>query len=166
MAVSLNRRNVGAFTGTGTLARIGITGGGAPREMLEDVQWADWAPDGKNLAVVREVEDKNRLEYPIGKVLYATVGWLSHPRVSRDGEEVAVVEHPVRGDDGGIVALFDRAGRKKALSDSFASLQGLVWSPRGDEVWFTGARVGFNRYVHAVTRAGNSEPWRRGQADC
>jgi Tol biopolymer transport system component len=154
MAVSLNRRNAGAFTATGTLARIGITGGGAPREMLEDVQWADWAPDGKELAIVREVEDRNRLEFPIGKVLYATVGWLSHPRVSRDGREVAVIEHPIRGDDGGFVALFDRTGKKKPLSDHFASAQGLVWSPKGDEVWFTAARVGFNRYVHAATRAG------------
>jgi Tol biopolymer transport system component len=122
--------------------------------MLEDVQWADWAPDGKELAIVREVEDKNRLEFPVGKVLYATVGWLSHPRVSRDGQEVAVIEHPVRGDDGGFVALFDRTGKKKPLSDHFASAQGLVWSPKGDEVWFTAARVGFNRYVHAATRAG------------
>jgi Tol biopolymer transport system component len=161
MAVSLYRRNVGAFTGEGTLARIGITGGGSPREMLENVQWADWAPNGKDLAVVREVGDKNQLEYPAGKVLYSTTGWLSHPRVSRSGEEVAVVEHPVRGDDGGSIVLFDRSGKRKELTEHFASMQGVVWSPKGDEVWFTAASVGFNRYVHAVSRSGK----RRGLAE-
>ena len=30
---------------------IGMTGGGTPREIQEDVQGADWAPDGKDLAI-------------------------------------------------------------------------------------------------------------------
>lgn len=154
MAVSINRRSFSAFTATGTLARIGITGGGAPREMLEDIQWADWGPDGQDLAIVREVGGNSQLEYPIGKVLFKTVGWLSHPRVSPKGDEVAVVEHPVRGDDGGSVLLVGRAGEKKTISGAFASLQGLCWAPGGSEVWFTGARVGFNRFVHATTRTG------------
>ena len=50
----------------GTLARAPLAGG-APREVLENVQWADWSPDGTNLAVVRDFGGMNRLEYPIGK---------------------------------------------------------------------------------------------------
>src|SRR5262249_33069788 len=51
MAVSLGRRAADqAFVRTGMLARIGMTGGGSPKEILEDVQWADWAPDGQSLA--------------------------------------------------------------------------------------------------------------------
>jgi hypothetical protein len=154
MAVALDRRYGGAFVGIGTLARIGITGGGAPREILENVQQADWGPDGQSLAIVRDTGGKNQLEYPIGKVLYATAGWLSNPRVSPRGGEVAVIEHPVRGDDGGFVALIDRAGNRKVISGVFASAAGLRWTLAGDEVWFTAARVGFNRFVHAASRGG------------
>src|SRR5262249_275169 len=31
------------------------------------------------------------------------------------------------------------------------SLQGLAWSPRGDEVWFTSARISNDRFLNAVS---------------
>jgi hypothetical protein len=154
MAVSLGRRVAIPFTRTGTLARIGMTGGGAPKEILDDVQWADWAPDGQSLAVVRDIGGKSRLEFPVGKVLYETAGWVGHARVSPRGDEVAFLDHPVRGDDGGSVAIVDRSGKRRTISGLFASIQGLCWSPGGEEVWFTGASVGFNRGVHAASRSG------------
>ncbi len=154
MAVSLGRHSTSGFLSSGTLARIGMTGGGAPREILEDVQYADWGPDGKSLAIVREAGGKSQLEFPIGKVLYTSAGWLSHPRVSRSGDEVAMIEHPTADDDGGYVVLVDLAGKKKKISDDFASILGLCWAPGGREVWFTGARIGFNRFVHSATRSG------------
>ena len=52
----------------GTLARVPLSGG-APREILENVNDADWSPDGTNLAVSRTVGGRNRIEYPIGTVL-------------------------------------------------------------------------------------------------
>jgi Tol biopolymer transport system component len=152
MALSLNNRSTGAFSRIGTLARVSVAGGAAPREIEEDVLWADWSPDGKDLAIVREVGAKQRLEYPLGKVLYETDGWISHPRVSRDGEEVAFADHPLGGDDGGSVALVDRSGKKETISPAFASLQGVAWPSGGKEVWFSAATVGFNRSLHAVTR--------------
>src|SRR5712692_624502 len=91
MALSLGQHIVGPFMASGTLARMSVAGGAAPREILEDVQWADWAPDGATLAVVREAGGRNRLEYPIGKVLYETPGWISHLRVSPRGDEVAFI---------------------------------------------------------------------------
>jgi eukaryotic-like serine/threonine-protein kinase len=154
MAVSLGRRAALAFTNTGTLARLGMTGGGAPKEILDDVMWADWAADGRNLGVVRDVGGKNRLEFPVGKILYETAGWIGHPRVSPDGKEVAFLDHPVRGDDGGSAAIVDWSGRRRLISEPFASVQGLCWSPGGREVWFTGASVGFNRALHSATRSG------------
>jgi Tol biopolymer transport system component len=154
MAVSLNRHVVGPFTRTGTLAQIGVGGGGAPREILEDVQWADWAPDGRTLAIVRDVQSRSQLEYPAGKVVYQTTGWISHPRVSRDGNLVAFLDHPVRGDDGGTVAIVDRSGKKKAISSLYASEGGLAWAPDGGEVWFTAAKVGSNKALLAVTLSG------------
>ena len=154
MAVSLGRRQAFPFTWTGTLARIGMTGGGSPKEILEDVLSADWASDGQRLAVVRDVGGKARLEFPAGRVLYETAGWISHIRVSPRGDEVAFVDHPLRGDDGGSIAVVDRSGKKRTITEAFASAMGLTWLPRGDEVWFTAAPVGFNRGLYAATRGG------------
>jgi hypothetical protein len=44
-----------------------------------------------------DVAGRNRLEYPIGKVLNETGGWISHPRVSRRGDMIAFLDHPVEG---------------------------------------------------------------------
>jgi len=153
MAVLLRSHNTEPYINNGTLARVPL-GGGAPREVLEDVQWADWSPDGTNFAVVRDLEGQNRLEYPIGKVLYKTAGWVSHPRVSPDGKWVAFLDHPERRDDQGVVSVVDTAGNKKDLSQTWESVQGLAWSPRGDELWFSSAKVGNGRFLNAVTLSG------------
>ena len=154
MAVSLSRRGSIPFNRTGTLARLGMTGGGTPKEILEDVLWADWAPDGQSLAVVRQQGGKIRLEYPVGKVLYETAGWISHPRISPKGDEVAFLDHPVQGDDAGTATIVDRSGKHRAISELFISTQGLAWSPDGSEVWFTAASEGFARGLRAATRSG------------
>jgi Tol biopolymer transport system component/predicted Ser/Thr protein kinase len=154
MALSLGQHVVGPFMEIGTLARMSVAGGAAPREILENVQWADWAPDGATLAIVREAGGRSRLEYPIGKVLYETPGWISHPRVSHRGDEVAYIDHPARGDDGGSVVLVDRSGKRRNLSESFETAQGLAWAPEGGEVWFTAAKSGSNRALYAVTLSG------------
>ncbi len=154
MAVSLSRRSQSGFTRIGMLARLGMTGGGAPKDVREDVLYADWAPNGKDLAVVRDAGGKSQLEFPIGNVLYGSAGWLSHPRVSPSGDEVAVIEHPTADDDGGYVLLVERSGRRRKISGDFASILGLCWERTGREVWFTASRIGFNRFVHAATRSG------------
>jgi Tol biopolymer transport system component len=154
MAVSLGSRASIPFARIGTLAQLGMTGGGAPKEILDDVTWADWAPEGQDLAVLRWAGGKSRLEFPIGKVLYQTAGWISHLRVSPDGTEVAFLDHPRIADDAGSAAIVDRSGRHRLISELFASIQGLCWSPNGKEVWFTGASVGFNRSLYAATPSG------------
>jgi len=65
LAVLLDSKAIGTWVNMGTLARAPFAGG-APRDVLEEVQWADWAPDGSSLAVVRDFGGKNQLEYPIG----------------------------------------------------------------------------------------------------
>ena len=155
LAVSLNRHPQHAFVRTGRLARISIAGG-APRDILDDVQYADWSPDGQSLAIVRDVGIKNRLEYPIGKVLFETTGWVGQVRVSPKDDVVAFVDHPFQNDDGGRVALVDKAGKKTNLTPIYATVQGLVWTPDGGEIWYTAAEGGFNRAVHAVTKSGKT----------
>jgi len=154
MAVLLKSQNVAPYINEGTLGRVPL-GGGAPREVLEHVQWADWSPDGSNLAIVREVAGQSRLEYPIGKVLYQTGGWLSHPRISPKGDAIAFIEHPVRRDDAGSIAVIDTAGKKKtSLSTGWETVWGLGWSPTGSEIWFSSTRIGYGRYLSAVDLKG------------
>jgi eukaryotic-like serine/threonine-protein kinase len=154
IAVSLNRHVSGPFIRSGMLAQMGVAGGGAPREILDDVQWADWGPDNRSLAVVREVQGRTRLEFPIGNKLYETGGWISHPRVSPKGDLVAFIDHPALGDDGGTVMTVDRSGKTRTISELFATNQGLAWSASGDEVLFTAAPFGFNRGVYATSLSG------------
>ncbi len=150
MAVLLNAHPVGTWVNLGTLARAPLVGG-APREVVEQVQWADWSPDGNNLAIVRDAAGKNRLEFPVGKVLYETGGWIGHPRVSPDGKHVAFIEHPTQGDDGGSIAVVDLDGKKTDLSGRWYTVQGLAWSADGSEVWFTASRSGVDRTLYGVT---------------
>jgi Tol biopolymer transport system component/predicted Ser/Thr protein kinase len=154
LAVLLRSQQVRSYIHTGTLARMPLAGG-APREILDDVQWADWAPDGNTLAVVRDVGGQSRLEFPVDKVLYQTGGWISDPRVSPAGNWVAFIDHPLAGDDAGSVTLVDLAGNKKTLSSEFYTAQGLVWSPEGKELWFTATVTGIDRVLYAVDLSGH-----------
>jgi Tol biopolymer transport system component len=144
-----------AFTRAGTLARVGATGG-APRELLEKVNYADWTPDGKDLAIVRRAGGKCRLELPVGKVLFETTGWIGHPRISPRGDRIAFLDHPVVNDDGGAAAIVDTAGKKTTISPEYATVQGLAWSPDGSEVWYTAAEVGGNRTLYASSPGGRT----------
>ena len=153
MAVLLDSKAIGTWVSMGTLARAPLAGG-APREVLEQVQWADWSPDGTNFLVVRDVEGKNRLEYPIGKPLYETGGWVGHPRVSPKGDQIAFADHPVQGDDSGSLAILDLAGHKKVLTREWFTIQGLAWSPDGREIWFTASESGTDRTLYAISLDG------------
>ena len=111
------------------------------------MQDADWAADGESMAVVRYIPENHhwRLEYPIGKVLFDGVNWISHPRISPDGRWVAFADHENSGrDDQGSVAVVssDGSGKEKKLSSGWSSVEGVLWSRAGDEVWFTAASNG------------------------
>jgi len=137
----------------GTLARAPLAGG-SPREILEDVPWADWGPDGE-LAVVHHADGRDRIEYPIGHVLYQSSGWVSHLRISPHGNEIAFINHPELWNDRGLVEMMDLAGHAKTLSPEWESADGLAWSSDGKEIWFTAAANGYTRGLLAVTMSGN-----------
>jgi len=153
LAVRLTPRNTRAYSSSGTLARVMLSGG-SPRPIEDDIQFADWAPDGKGLAIVRQVAGRSRLEFPIGTVLYETAGWIGNPRFSPKGDWIAFIDHPGLGGDPGSIAVTDLAGHKRELSRDFVSSQGLAWSPQGDEVWFTATRVGVARPLYGVSLRG------------
>ena len=159
LAVLKNRRAGVGWISRGTLALM-PPAEAAPREILDNVQDADWDQEGKNLAVVHWVGDHCRLEFPIGVVLYETVGghWFSNVRISPRGDRIAVMDHPLEGDDAGSIAVIDLKGHKRDLTSGWVSLRGLVWDPSGDSIWFSGSEVASSRErplaVYNVTLGG------------
>ena len=64
-------------------------------------------------------------------------------------------ENPA-GDDQGSVAVIrsDGTGQEKKLSSGWLSIEGIRWSPAGDEVWFTASKAGASENPTAVTLSG------------
>ncbi len=138
----------------GTLYRVPLSGG-SPREVLAHVRDAVWGPDG-NLAVVHIVNGRDRLEYPIGNVLYDTAGWISQPRFSRRGDKIAFCDHTSDPDTRGTVAIIGVHGgaQKRTLTKEWEDERGLAWSPNGDEVWFAASDSGSDDSLQAVNLSG------------
>ena len=163
LAIQLEPRFTHFEITRGTLARTALTGG-TPREVAEDVNEADFGPGGV-LVAARDVGGKGRIESPLGTVLYETAGHVSYPRFSPQGDLVAFVDHPLKWDDRGSIAVVDRKGVRRVLSREFESVQGLAWSPSGSEVWFTAAVSGANRSLWGVTLSGRQRAIARVPAD-
>src|SRR5664280_2427202 len=128
--------------------------GGAARDLAEGIQFADWSPDGKQLAVVRVADGKTRLEFPIGHVLYETGGWIANPRVSPRRDRIAFLDFPSSQGPESAVVVVDLSGQRTVLATPFAYINGLAWSRKGDEVWFAGGRTGLAKNLYAVTLSG------------
>jgi Tol biopolymer transport system component len=153
MTIATGCRSTHPGVCAGTLARAALTGG-APRDVAEGIQEADWSSDGSNMVVVRDVGGRARIEYPMGKVLYETSGHVSYARLSPKGDRIAFLDHPFPLDDAGKVAVIDLSGKKTVLTGQWASEHGLAWPPSGDEVWFTATEAGANRSLYAVSLSG------------
>ncbi len=142
-----------SFYSPGVLARVPLSGG-APRALEGRITFADWSPDGREMAIVRETDQGQQIEYPIGTVLYRTSGAVSNLRISPSGDQIAFIEHVIASDDGGMVGIVDRQGHKKILTAYYESTSGLAWSPNGKEIWFTAAKHGARCDLFAITLAG------------
>ena len=143
VALLINPRYINQRLYTGTLARMSVDGGAA-REVLENVQEADWSPDGTQLAITRNMGDRDQLEYPVGKVVYQGPpgGYLSDLRVSADGKRVAFFEHPIRYDDRGWVVIADTTRSSSKSKEEFGGLEGLAWDADDQSVLFSAANNG------------------------
>jgi Tol biopolymer transport system component len=120
----------------GTLARMPLEGA-APREVMEDVRDADWSPDGEALAIIHDVGEEDRLEYPVGRVLQKSAGYLSEVRVSPDGRFIAFMEHPSKFDDRGSVKIVDLAGTVRTLAGGYWGMEGMAWAPNSEAVFYS-----------------------------
>jgi serine/threonine protein kinase len=150
MALLLNHHRAGSWLTLGTLAKVNLAGG-SPRPIVEDAYDGDISPDGEHFAVVRRSGSSRVLEYPIGRSLFSTQGWISRPRISRDGDRIAFIHHPFYGDDQGLIMIADADGTVTALTGIHGgSAKGLVWSPSGDELWFSGYEFGGGSAVWSV----------------
>jgi Tol biopolymer transport system component/predicted Ser/Thr protein kinase len=154
MAIDVDCRGTHPSVCAGTLARAALTGG-APRDVAEGVQEADWASDATSLMIVRDVGGKARIEFPIGKVLFETTGYVSDAKLSRDNKRIAFVDHPFSQDDSGVVSVLELDGKMKKLTQRWNKAGGLAWSPSGDEIWFTATDTGANLSLYAVTLSGS-----------
>jgi len=79
------------------------------------LRWGHF-PDGSQFAVVRCVAIEQTLEFPIGKFLYRTNGYIIHVRIAPQGDIVAFYDHPVLGDDLG--ARRDGRARRQVVPGS------------------------------------------------
>jgi Tol biopolymer transport system component len=118
---------------SGTLALVPLSGG-SPREVLRQVTLADWGPDGRDLAVVRQAGGRQRLEYPPGQLLYESPAWIVSPRVSPKGDRVAFYDGlPFNGYS---LTVVDTQKRKTVLGPVRPDFWASEWSPDGEEIWF------------------------------
>jgi hypothetical protein len=128
--------------------------GGTPRPLLDDILAADWSSDGTAFAVVRSVEGRTRLEFPPGKVLYDTSGLIRSLNVAPGGGRIAFAHWPGTGGMAGAVHVAEAETGVVKLSDGWASVSGVHWSPDGADVWFTAGRTWGWKALHAATLDG------------
>ncbi len=140
------------FTYSGTLARAPQLGTLTPKSESSEVEWADADARGQ-LAVVRTVDGRCRLEYPIGTVRVVSDGWISHPRIAPSGKAVAYLDHPLLNDDMGRVALWEEGRPTRALTSPWlGGARGLAWN--GKAVWFTAGQKSGSRGLWKVDLQG------------
>ena len=152
LAVSLGCKELLVAQCEGMLAKVPISGG-SPREIADNVVAADWAPDGQ-MAAIREVSGKFQVEFPLGRVIYQSIGWLDFLRVSPDGDMVAFADLEP-GSDVGRVVILDKTGKEIARSPVFPSVEGVAWAPKGKEVWFSATRnEAWANAIHALSLSG------------
>jgi len=145
LAILLHRERL---SNLGTLARVPMAGG-APREVADQVEDADWSPDGANLAVIRVTAGKYRIEYPLGSVRYETPHAIRNLRVSPAGDRIAFIEP--YGEQYDVAVLDKNRGNPSTIARGWQhGVNGLVWSADGKEVWITGSDSGAPPALYSV----------------
>jgi serine/threonine protein kinase/Tol biopolymer transport system component len=150
IAILLHRDRI---TNLGTLARVPLAGG-MPRDVANGVLHADWSPDGSQLAIIRIVDGKYRLEYPIGKTVYETLHFIHDPRVSPDGTRIAFIEP--HGGESDVVVVVPGAKAEPIARGWSRGINGIAWRRDGKEIWITGAATAAPPALYAITLDGDT----------
>ena len=157
LAISL-KEELAYTDASGNLMRGSISGG-QMRPLLDNVAAADWSPDGEALAVLRRVNGKSRIEYPIGTVIADDLRFpLETIRVSPDGTRVAYISF-FRGRAVGL-HIVDRNKKQQYLGEISGQTSSnipfaLCWSPQGDEIWFRSFDSNDTQTIYAVDLKGH-----------
>ena len=133
MAILLDPSRQQGFFGVGTLAVVPMVGG-TPREPLENVIFADWTPDGRDLRVSRVQPNGDiTIEQPPGTVLEwipRSITGGRYLRVSRDGLYAAF-------SDAASDRIMIADGERKVvriLAETPGNAWGLAWGATGREL--------------------------------
>ena len=157
MAISIGCKDRYIGNCQGTLGLVPVSGG-SPREIAEDTLSADWTTDGTEMAVIRQVAGKYRVEFPRGKVIYESDHPLGYLRISPRGDAVAFGEFLGPDGDGGHVVVLDPSGKELLRSAALTSLEGMAWPPSGEEVWVGETMsVGWSDAIHAFALNGKGK---------
>jgi eukaryotic-like serine/threonine-protein kinase len=120
----------------GTLARVPAVGG-VPRELAEQVSWADWCSG--ELVVARKGPSGIWIERPLGTKVWEGTGDIFHLRCSPDGEHLAFFYRPEYGRSELIV--LDRSNTPyvvlKYSRGPLALGASLAWTPDSKRLRFT-----------------------------
>ena len=146
-----------SFSTQGTLVHTPLASVITPRARLDGVREADWIPGQSELAVVRRVGVLDVLEFPIGRKVHEAPS-MRALRVSPDGHRVAAFEGADETGENVSVMVVDRSGTRTVLSSNWRVAQGLAWSPRANEVWFSATAGVLAPALQAVTLAGKVRP--------
>jgi hypothetical protein len=133
----------------GTLATAPL-GGGAPRELLENVLFADWDSDGKELAAVHRTGNRNRLEFPLGTPVFdGEHVILNHVKMDRRSRLLAFK-------DWGDLYMKPQGGVAGPLPFAEPAVE-IAWSSRTGEIWYTvgpGELDPGETAIHAISASG------------
>jgi hypothetical protein len=142
----------------GTLARVPL-GGSAPRDVAARILEADWLADGEEIVVLREEAYRRYVESPPGNVLLETTRFANFLRASPSGDEIAIWVRNTVSSREGAITLVAPDGETRTLAECLCT--GLVFSPGGDEIWFSERLASGETTFSAVTLFGQRrEIWR------
>lgn len=137
----------------GTLARM-PQGGGAPREVMENVVSADWGPDGQALAAIQMSDGEYHVQFPLGHTLYTSTSRLAYLRFSPRGDRLAFIEYDLISDERGVLKVVAVEGGAATVWSRFSEIREIAWPRDSDEVWVSAIDRGRSTSIYAVSSTG------------
>jgi hypothetical protein len=152
LALLMSPRIRSPFLATGRLARAPMSGG-APRDVMDGVALAEWAPDGESLAIVTDDGGVARIEFPRGTTLFETAGIIQALRFSPLGDQIAYLHQPVRGQGTMELMVMPLKGAPASIRPrlSFGGIPSMAWQADGK-----GILIG-EEDVHLISVNGDRE---------